>query len=122
MKDKAEYLHAKRLEDLCRPENLREIGEIPEEIRIIIKEPIYKNRKWSQDLSCPDLFINYYNSQWTIAELKHSFSKEEKAYEQIESGAKLLVDAFGVPLRNITGKIVVYSEYDFEYEIMRLKL
>jgi len=116
-----ERLHNKRLEDLCKWNGLRQIDEIPEHIRLLIKEPTYKQYGLDKSIICPDLFINYYNQKWTIAELKHSKRATKYAYEQIDSGMKLLVDVFGIPLKNITGKLVIYTPEEFYYEIMKYK-
>lgn len=109
-------IHHSYLENLCKGRNLRSIGETPEEIHVIIKEPTYEKRGWKGLIECPDLFLGYYNHDWTVIELKHSFKKREKAYHQIERGIKMLVDVFGIPLKNIEGKFVVYtpSKYHFE--------
>ena len=121
MASSTERLHSKRLEDLCKWNGLRQIDEVPELVRLIIKEPTYKQYGLDKNIMCPDLFINYYNQNWTIAELKHSRRRTQNAYEQIESGMKLLVDVFGVSLKNITGKLVIYTPEEFYYEIMKCK-
>lgn len=117
-KSKQEQDHASNLEKLCLPAGLRSVREDPSKIHLIIKEPIYEKMGWAGQIECPDLFLGYYNHDWTVVELKHSPSKKEKAYRQIESGKKLLVDVFGVPLRNITGKLVYYGSPTFYYEVV----
>lgn len=112
--------HKGRLEDLCKANNLQRIGEYPNQIRLIIKEPSYLKRGNIDCFKCPDLFLGYYNSNWTLIELKHSWKKREQAYIQIESGKKLLVDVFGVPLRNITGKFVIYTSNKFYWKPIHL--
>ena len=113
------YNHASRLEDLCKVNNLRKIHEVPEQIRLILKEPIYMKPDSVNYFKCPDLFLNYYNSDWTVIELKQSRQKKYRAYEQIESGKKLLVDVFGTPLSKITGKIVIYTKNNFYWETVK---
>lgn len=110
--------HARSLEALCLPEGLRSIRENPNQINLIIKEPIYEKMGWAGQIECPDLFLGYYNHDWTVVELKHSTKKKEKAYSQIESGKKMLVDVFGIPLNHITGKLVLYGGPTFYYEVV----
>lgn len=117
-KSKHEPAHASNLEKLCLPDGLRSVREDPSKIHIIIKEPIYEKMGWSGALECPDLFLGYYNHDWTVVELKHSMKKAEKAYMQIEAGKKMLVDVFGIPLKNIKGKLVLYSGPTFYYEVV----
>lgn len=115
---KTDQYHAKSLEKLCLPEGLRSIREDPNKINLIIKEPIYEKRGWGGQIECPDLFLGYYNHDWTVIELKYSGKKKEKAYSQIESGKKMLVDVFGIPLSKITGKLVLYGGPTFYYEVV----
>ena len=110
--------HKKGLENLCNPRGLLSIDEDPEEIRIIIKEPSYQRRHSIEPYICPDLFLGYYNHDWTVIELKHSRKKSTKARKQIESGKRMLVDVFGIPLQNITGKLVIYDQSKFKYKIV----
>ncbi|MHA1481826.1 MAG: hypothetical protein ACTSQA_00125 [Candidatus Heimdallarchaeaceae archaeon] len=112
-------MHIKKLEELCQPRGLKSIGEIPGNIHLIIKEPIIEKPNWTGLEMSPDLFIAKYNGLYTVAELKHSHKQRQKAFSQIENGMKTLVDVFGVPLRNITGKFVIYTPNSFRYEIFK---
>jgi hypothetical protein len=114
-----EQMHESYLKNLCEPNSLRQIGERPENINVIIKEPTYEKMGWTGRIECPDLFIGYYDRRWTVLELKHSDDKRGKAMNQIESGIKMLVDVFGVPLKDITGKFVIYTPTRYRYEVFR---
>lgn len=103
---------------LCLPCGLRSIDEDPSKIHIIIKEPIYERMGWRGAMECPDLFLGYYNRNWTVIELKYSKKNLSKAHSQIESGKKMLVDVFGIPLKDITGKVVLYGGPSFYYEVV----
>jgi hypothetical protein len=108
--------HSKHLENICKYEGLRMIGENPEKIRILLKEPIYLFEGSESYRTCPDLFIGYYDHLWTVAELKHSKDKYKKAIQQIESGVELLVDFFKIPIENITGKFITYGGNNYKFE------
>lgn len=115
----AHEVHSTYLERLCRERNLRQIDENPNDLRAIFHEPTYFRRSDTCQLICPDLFLNYYSSRWTVIELKGSKNKRDKAIHQIDSGIRMLVDVFGVPIRDITGKFVIYSGNHYDYEIIR---
>lgn len=114
-----EYTHASRLDDLCTYNGLIAMGEIPALIKVIIKEPYVYRGIWPELEKTPDLFIAKSDGLFTVAELKQSYNKRDKACEQIEAGMKTLVDVFGVPLKNITGKFIIYTQYDFKYEVIK---
>jgi hypothetical protein len=114
-----EKQHQSYLERLCQPINLRQINEYPEGVHVIIKEPTYEKQGWSGKIECPDLFLGYYDKKWTVIELKHSKDKKQKAMRQIESGIKMLVDVFGIPLKKIDGKFVYYADNHYGYELFK---
>jgi hypothetical protein len=119
MNNQAEHerKHQEYLENLCSLNNLRQIGERPEGIHIIIKEPTYEKLGWNGLIECPDLFLGYYDRTWSVIEMKHSTDKKKKAMRQIESGIQMLVDVFGVPIRDIRGKFVIYTPDRYMYEV-----
>ncbi len=111
------YNHGKSLELLCSPSGLVQIDEHPEKIKLIIREPIYMKGNWEGGIICPDIFLGYLNRNWTIVEYKRSRAKREYAAYQIESGKKLLLDHFDIPIKNMVGKFV-YGRNKFKYEII----
>jgi hypothetical protein len=113
------YTHASRLKDVCTYGGLEKIGEIPELVQSIMVEPIIFRDHWGGREQCPDLYIVNRNGLITVAELKHSYKHKSYAIEQIDAGMKALVDVFGMPLSNLTGKFVVYTENNFTYEVVR---
>ena len=115
-----ERMHSSKLIELCRPAGLEKIDILPGDVRIIIKEPIVERQGWGGLQKSPDLFIGNYDKTWNIVELKRSARQRRKAYIQVECGAKMLVDIFGIPLKYISGRLVIYSEKDFKYEMVPL--
>ena len=111
------YSHGKSLERLCSRNGLVQIDEYPEKIKLIIKEPIYMKNNWKGGIICPDIFLGYINKDWTVVEYKSSRAKKDYAAYQIESGKKLLLDYFDIPLKKIKGKFV-YGRNKFKYEII----
>ena len=110
--------HKSNLLKLIKPEGLEAINERPFDLRAMLMEPKYFRYGEREEYKSPDLFLGYNNDLWTIIELKHSWNSREKAFSQIESGFKMMVDIFGIPYNNLSGKLVVYK-HGFEYENYR---
>jgi len=111
--------HTRNIERICSKNGLKMIGENPCDVRILIKEPVIEKIGWGGLYKTPDIFIGKYNNIWTVAELKKSQDRRNKAYIQVENGIRELVDIFGIPSRNITGKFVVYGGEKITYEIFK---
>ncbi len=110
--------HSRNLLELIKPHNLELIDEKPFNLRTMFVEPKYFKNGEHEEYKCPDLFLGYRNGLWSVIEMKHSWNSREKAFLQIESGFKMMVDVFGVPYDNLSGKLVVYK-HGFEYENYR---
>jgi len=108
-----EVVHNLAMNEMIKPKGLLKIGELPDLVRVILKEPKFF-KEFQEKLKCPDVFINYLNDQWTICELKYTMDYKDKAFIQIESGYELLHDVFNVPYNDIKGKVVSYKK-PFEY-------
>ena len=115
--DMRESKHTHYLDELLQAHNLESIDEDPYLVRVIFREPVWKNRNTLAQLSQPDIFIGY-DDRWSVIELKGSEQKRWKAIEQIMYGKRCLVDALGIPMNRITGKFVVYSPHGYKYEVI----
>ena len=115
-----EQEHYRYLELLTNPSSLRSIGERPENIQVLFTESRWYpfSRRFTPPI--PDMFIKYFNNDWTIVELKHSHTKRFHALEQIDSGINLLGDVFRARREHITGKFVVYRDNRFYTEVTHL--
>lgn len=103
----ATVAHLFYLEELCKRENLRAIGESPKSIEAIFIEP-----QWfanGKPLMVPDMFIRYANGNWVVVELKGSRKKRARALEQIKSGKKMVKKLFHA--KNVRGKFVTYHAH-----------
>lgn len=99
--------HKPTLEEICKPKNLKRIGEHGDGLKILLKEPqLYGNRC---NAKSPDLILGYTNGEYTVAELKRGMEKYDYALQQIENGIELLVEHFNIDPDQITGKVILYG-------------
>jgi hypothetical protein len=95
---------------------LTEVDETPKDIAWIMKEGVWMVDRGTARLQMPDIILCYYSHDYTLIELKGSWSKRAKAKAQLDSGEEF-IKKFYVP-GLVTKKFVVYQGPGYEYEVL----
>ena len=101
-------LHSRALDYLVNHLNL--IGEDPEGVHWIVREPVWqKNGSVARYALC-DLIIGFYDKHLVVAELKASRDRKNEARHQLNQGEAFSRFVLAYTTRVVQKKFVVYRE------------
>jgi len=106
--------HSYYLDELCKKDNLRDIGVDTGMIYSIMKEPIIYDSNGVQTTCC-DVFVYSMRNHWDLIELK-SQGKQDKARSQLQGGLDYIVEHFPIDSANLI--YVSYHKREYNHKIL----